>query len=117
MLVTTKVKVNRFCSVLEMFTKVFSYQRAEAIAPRLLLPLRPCNVSPLAADSLGSWMRAILSVSGQTSSSTSEWLRFSMAPDRSGRRPKLVEQAGEPHELECRRRCGVGPQCVAVCPL
>ena len=58
MLVTTKVKVNRFCSVLKMFTKVFSYQRAEAIAPRLLLPLRPCNVSPLAADSLGSWMRA-----------------------------------------------------------
>src|SRR5512144_421632 len=40
-----------------------------------------------------------------------------MASDRSGRRPELVEQAGEPHELECRRRCGVGLQYVVECPV
>jgi hypothetical protein len=35
MLVTTKVEVNRFCSVL----KVFYYQRTEATAPELLVLL------------------------------------------------------------------------------
>jgi hypothetical protein len=64
MLVSTKVKVNRFCSVLKTFPIMLSYQRAEATAPRLLVPLRPCDVSPMAADSLGSWTKAIVSAIG-----------------------------------------------------
>ena len=46
MLVTTKVKVNRLCSVLKTFSKMFSYQRAEATAPRLLVPLLDHAMSP-----------------------------------------------------------------------
>ena len=62
MLVTTKVKVNRLCSVLKTFSKMFSYQRAEAAAPGLLLLLLDHAMSlPDGRQFLGSWRRAIVS--------------------------------------------------------
>src|SRR5512144_1411612 len=120
MLVTTKVKVNRFCSVLEMFTKVFSYQRAEAIAPRLLLPLRPCNVSPLAANLL-DYSTPGCELSSQLSGHD-KLLDERRAEVLDGRRllprePELVGQAGEPHELGCLQCCGVGLEYVVEWPV
>ena len=65
MLVTTKVKVNRLCSVLKIFSKTFSYRRAEAAAPGLLVLLLDHAMSlPDVRQFTRPWRRAIVSAIG-----------------------------------------------------
>src|SRR5512146_195733 len=120
MLVTTKVKVNRFCSVLKMFTKVFSYQRAEATALRLLLPFDHA-MSPRwpLTYSTTRLLDASYRLSYRAMNKLLDERRAEVLDGRRllPREPELVGQAVEPHEVGCLQCCGVGPQYVALCPL